>query len=424
LVLIAAAGPASDTRDAAPVGPMGGTEELLTRQGPDYGPARFMVATDLHILAPELWEEGPAFDALLAATDGKVVREAAAVLRGLEQAVRRESPDLLLLAGDLTFNGARASHELIAQALARIEASGVEVYVTAGNHDISNPWAMRYAGTEGEAALPVSPAEFREIYAAFGYAQAVSVHEESLAYLAEAAPGLRLAMLDSNMYARNLENGYPEGRGAISAGQRRWVETRLAAARQAGEAVLPLMHHSLLSHRRGGGGRPFGRSWIDLWPRFARLFWDAGAPVVLTGHAHEQDIAGLRGEQGEWVYDIATGSLGSYPHPYRILRIEPGGHMEVESRRLTAADFADGAAFLERSRRRYLTRFAERLGPRLAERYGLDAAEGYERARRIALEGLSGARGGDPPPAGNEITIDLRSGRWVPAPGGGAYPAR
>lgn len=387
-----------DTSDAAPVGPMGSGEELLTRHGPDYGRARFMVATDLHILAPELWEEGPALDTLLAETDGKVVREAAEVLRGLEQAVRRERPDFLVLAGDLTFNGARASHELIAQALARIEAAGAEVYVTAGNHDIRNPWAMRYTGTEGEAAVPVSPAAFREIYAEFGYAQAQSVHGESLAYLVEAAPGLRLAMLDSNMYGRNLEKGYPDGRGAISEGQRRWLEKRLAAAREAGDAVLPVMHHSLLSHRRGGGGRPFGRSWIDMWPRFARLFWDSGAPVVLTGHAHEQDIAGLRGEQGEWIYDIATGSLGSYPHPYRVVNIAVGSHLEVQSRRLTARDLADGAAFLERSRRRYLTRFAERL---------------------------DGERGDDPPPAANEITIDLRSGRWVPAPAcGGAHPAR
>jgi hypothetical protein len=304
----------------------------------------------------------------------------------------------------------------------------VEVFVAPGNHDIRNPWARRFAGTETEPVSHIGRHEFREIYASFGYEQARSVHAGSLAYLAEAAPGVSLLVLDSNRYERNLEKGYPDGRGAISTAQRRWLEARLAEARAGGEAVLPVMHHSLLSHRSGGGGRPFGRSWIDMWPLFARLFWDAAAPVVFTGHAHRQDIAGLRGEQGEWIYDVATGALGSFPHPYRVVRVTAGERLEIRSHRLMPADFTPGAAndtvapadaragvaFLEYSRRRYVTRFAERLGPRLAERYGLDPEAAYERARQIALRRLAGDSGTDPVPELNEIVIDLDSGRWVP----------
>jgi hypothetical protein len=92
------------------------------------------------------------------------------------------------------------------------------------------------------------------------------------------------------------------------------------------------------------------------------------------------------------------------------------------------ADARAGVAFLEYSRRRYVTRFAERLGPRLAERYGLDPEAAYDRARQIALRRLAGDSGTDPVPKLNEIVIDLDSGRWVPfadaRDGVGVSPAR
>lgn len=433
LMLVAFPGRAADPHDAGGAGPMGGVEHLLSRTAPDYGAARFMVVSDPHIIAPSLWSEGPAFEQLLSNTDGKLVREAAAVLEALERAVRRERPEFLVIAGDLTFNGAHASHEFLAGALARVEAAGVPAYVIPGNHDVENPWARQYAGAEARGVSQVSPAQFRDIYADFGYEEAAARDTGSLAYTVEVAPGLTMAMIDSNRYERNLDRGYPEARGAISQSQARWLEEQLAAARETGDAILPVMHHSLLSHRSGGGGRPFGASWIDMWPRFARLFWDEGAPVVFSGHAHEQDIAGLRGENGEWLYDVATGSLASYPHPYRIVTITADQRLEVRSAALSASDFAasaaadtsQGDAFLSQSRERYIVRFVERLSPRLRERHGLGVEEARSRAREIAVSLLDGSYREDPPPGANNITVDLVTGRWTaaecPGRGRGAF---
>ncbi|MGB3199715.1 MAG: metallophosphoesterase, partial [Nodosilinea sp.] len=60
----------------------------------------------------------------------------------------------------------------------------------------------------------------------------------------------------------------------------------------------------------------------------------AGVRLMFTGHLHVQDVA-RRGE----LCEVLTGSLVSYPHPYRIVEIEHGAgdlRMEVRSRRLTA----------------------------------------------------------------------------------------
>jgi 3',5'-cyclic AMP phosphodiesterase CpdA len=346
-----------------------------------------MVASDLHVISPELWEESPAFAEVLSTTGDRIVRHAPALLSALSRAVARESPDFLLITGDLTFNGARASHEMLASALRGIEELGIEVYVLPGNHDLENPWAARFTGQEAQEVPSVSVSAFRTIYAEFGFAEARARATDSLAYTVEVAPGLVLAALDSNVYERNAEKGYPDARGAISRSQHGWLTAQLERARATGDGVITAMHHSLLSHRDGGYHRGSGASWIEMWPRHARLLWDYAAPVTLTGHVHVQDIAGLRGETGEWIYDVATGSLASYPHPYRIITITDEDHLQVRSGRLSAAD--------------------------------LPTSPRHGRARRFR----QGSRNDSPPPD-DRIDIDLVSGGWRHLSGAGAGPER
>ena len=51
-------------------------------------------------------------------------------------------------------------------------------------------------------------------------------------------------------------------------------------------------------------------------PRLIKVLQEAGIHLLFTGHLHVQDIA----QQGD-LYEITTGSLVSYPHAYRTLRI-------------------------------------------------------------------------------------------------------
>ncbi|MEM9487140.1 MAG: metallophosphoesterase, partial [Cyanobacteria bacterium P01_F01_bin.116] len=60
----------------------------------------------------------------------------------------------------------------------------------------------------------------------------------------------------------------------------------------------------------------------------------AGVPLMLTGHLHVQDVA-----QADQLYEITTGSLVSYPHPYRICELTQtdGGHrLDIASHRIEA----------------------------------------------------------------------------------------
>jgi hypothetical protein len=56
--------------------------------------------------------------------------------------------------------------------------------------------------------------------------------------------------------------------------------------------------------------------------------------LLFTGHLHVQDVA-----QQQGLYEITTGSLVSYPHPYRILEFQQddqGRHLQIESGRVNS----------------------------------------------------------------------------------------
>jgi hypothetical protein len=46
------------------------------------------------------------------------------------------------------------------------------------------------------------------------------------------------------------------------------------------------------------------------------ILQSAGVKLIFTGHLHIQDVAEYQG-----IYEITTGSLVTYPHPYRIIDV-------------------------------------------------------------------------------------------------------
>lgn len=141
---------------------------------------RILHVTDLHYIAPNLTDHGPCFAQLTEQADGKVMRYSEELAEAFVAQALDEKPDLVIFSGDLTFNGAQASHKALAQKLSRLPAAGVPVFVLPGNHDLQNAWAARYAGDGYEPVASVTPAEFAALYAPLGYGQALARDEASL----------------------------------------------------------------------------------------------------------------------------------------------------------------------------------------------------------------------------------------------------
>ncbi len=264
------------------------------------------VATDLHYLAPELTDNGEFFTRLVTDADGKVMLYIDELVRAFAFQIAEEKPDALILSGDLTFNGETVSHEALARILSEIEAAGVPVYVMPGNHDMNSSMAARFSGDGYEFVASPTEGEFADIYADFGFDEALSRDESSLSYTAQLAPGLRLLMLDVNTRTNP---------GWVLDGTLEWLEAQLAEAEAAGERVLAVSHQNIFAHNSfftsgyviGNGG-----SLLSLYREY-------GVLCNLSGHIHLQHTAEYEG-----FHEIVTSSLAVSPNQYGVLTVGNG----------------------------------------------------------------------------------------------------
>ncbi|MBN1557599.1 MAG: metallophosphoesterase [Lentisphaerae bacterium] len=298
--------------------------------------ARFAVLADPHFYNARLGTEGAAFEEYLAG-DRKMLRESEAILEAALDGIRAAGVDFVVVCGDLTKDGALASHLRFARRLEALEASGIEVFVVPGNHDINNPHACAYFGPLAIPVHPVAPSLFERIYKPFGYGEAVARDRFSLSYVAEPAPGVRLLALDSCIYKDNLAEGHPETGGRFEPRTLNWIVDQLDRARRAGCVPLAAMHHGVLEHFEGQSAL-FGDYVIEDWERVSETLAGAGLRVVFTGHFHAHDVTRRAWGAAE-LYDVETGSLVTYPSPYRLAGLQADGALTLESRYVTAIDY-------------------------------------------------------------------------------------
>jgi UDP-2,3-diacylglucosamine pyrophosphatase LpxH len=302
-----------------------------------YPETNFIVFSDAHILSPVLGTEGAALDEYLS-EDRKLLRESERILKSLVDTIKQEEADFVLVSGDLTKDGERVCHELAASYLQQIENSGKQVYVVPGNHDILNPHANSYNGEIATPVPSVTPEEFTEIYQEFGFRQALYRDSNSLSYVVEPQRGLWLLALDACRYKENIKEGEPITDGAFNAETLVWIEQMLIKAAEQRKAVMVMMHHNVVEHYKGQE-KYFGEYIVDNFQEVSQLFATYHARMVFTGHYHAQDITMVRfpGEN-KYLLDIETGSLVTYPCPYRKVSVTQTQKLTIRSGCVTAIE--------------------------------------------------------------------------------------
>ncbi|ELS02224.1 putative phosphohydrolase [Xenococcus sp. PCC 7305] len=236
-------------------------------------------------------------------------------ISALEQALEHlESLDLdfLLLPGDLTQNGEPANHQWLVERLARLP---FPAYVIPGNHDVPSLLAT-------ESAIAI--ADFPEYYQQFGYQ-----NSSQLYYSREILPGVQLIGLNSNLFdSEGTQLGF------LDAEQLEWLESCLANLRD--KLVLVAVHHNVIEHLPGQSRHPLGQRYmLGNSQELLSILKKYQVQLLFTGHLHVQDIA-----QSDDIYEICTGSLVSYPHPYRIIRVSNQDaedlSVKIESHQITS----------------------------------------------------------------------------------------
>lgn len=263
---------------------------------------RFAVASDLHVGLPHtIWDLPNRFH---------LVEVSIPALELILEDLKQQQLDFLLLPGDLTQHGERDNHAWLQKRLSQLP---FPVYVVPGNHDIPNLLPNEHS---------IGLKEFPHYYHQFGYD-----NSEQLYYSCEVLPGVQVIGLNSNQFDLS---GKQIGR--LDEQQLIWLEQMLAQSKD--KLVLVMVHHNVVEHLPNQSEHPLGRRYmLENAPALVKILKQAGVNLVFTGHLHVQDIA-----YHEGIYDITTGSLVSYPHPYRILQLRTDDQgkrwLQIESRRI------------------------------------------------------------------------------------------
>ncbi|WP_267384046.1 metallophosphoesterase family protein [Cyanobacterium sp. uoEpiScrs1] len=202
--------------------------------------------------------------------------------------------DFLLIPGDLTQNGEPDNHSWLQQ---RLAALPFPVYVVPGNHDIPTLYSTKDS---------IGPQDFPSYYRSHGYSDSHQCY-----YTHEILPGVQLIGLNSNQFN---EDG--EQLGCLDEKQLTWLEQLLPQLKD--QFIMMIVHHNVIEHLPGQANHPLGKRYmLDNASLLLDLLKNTGCRLIFTGHLHVQDIA-----YHNDIYEITTGSLVSYPHPYRIIEIE------------------------------------------------------------------------------------------------------
>jgi 3',5'-cyclic AMP phosphodiesterase CpdA len=306
---------------------------------------KIAVVSDIHYMDPSLLQNGAANgEAFLnyLMRDPKLLEFSDPIFREVMGELLIEQPHILLIPGDLTKDGERVSHETMAQLLNNLASSGIKVYVIPGNHDINNPEARAYDGNNESVTPSISESDFASIYSQFGYANAIARDPNSLSYVAEPYPGLRILAIDANRYAEN-QNITIVG-GKIKSATLSWIQDQMTLAAQTNCTVLGLMHHNLIEHYAGQNSLDPGYV-IEDSESTADALMGMGLKVIFTGHYHANDVT-ERMSNGKALFDIETGSLVSPPSPYRIAILK-NKELDVSTNKVTTiqANLPEGMSF-------------------------------------------------------------------------------
>ncbi|MFW5908852.1 MAG: metallophosphoesterase family protein [Desulfosalsimonas sp.] len=408
-----------------------------------YPETQFIVLADPHYYHPSLGTSGPDFEAYIR-DDRKMLTKSDEILDAGIKRVRQEHADFILICGDLTKDGEKINHRYVAEKIGNLHPSA-DIFVIPGNHDIKSGAARRYTEDGSEPVENVSPEEFREIYAHYGYSSALDEDPASLSYVAEPVPGLWLLALDSCLWRENEPDKHPVTDGRFSEQTLEWIEETLIQAKQQKKAVIAFMHHGLMEHYPANE-KYYGEYVIDNSDTVTRLFAAYGVQLVFTGHFHAQDITVKHTKEplGR-VFDIETGSLLTWPCPYRIVEISGRNTCTIESRFIDSIEsmpegfpeyarkFAfDGTVGLARDaleKHRVSEKGMEILAPQIAEAYLAHLKGDEKKPQQVLTTKGTGLMGRvvvffqkdlvqgwwtDLPPEDNRLAIDIK---YSPDPG-------
>lgn len=367
-------------------------EDIKFTQEQSEGDLKISIMSDTHVLPTTLIAENDAYTRAMH-SDRKLFTQSQGIFDEAINLVKYNDSEIIMIAGDLTKDGEKQSHEYVSSKLetwkkAR-EAQGKKAayFVIPGNHDINNydgydfttykkdtdtaklagltthkMFNSMYSSLYEGAELYINSEEYKNYMSKYpnlkeGHGSSSYAKHIDLENAPSGKSGLTVIGIDTTI---NTEDVTPDGRAShITAGTMgenlyQWAKKQIIEAKKRNDVVFLLSHHGYIPHFVKEP-ELLKEYLLNEWDekcydgkRPAEAFADLGVSYVFTGHMHAQDIAKVVSKEGNTIYDIETGSTVTYPCPIRHLELKnaistgnPGHDLDVKTELIKNVTYTD-----------------------------------------------------------------------------------
>lgn len=274
---------------------------------------KISMVADLHYFSEKLSDGGKAYR-LRSSSDQKCLAESGAIIDSAFETIGNSDCDAVLIAGDLSNDGERVSHEEVREKIARL-AEKKPVYVVYATHDwCCDGNAKRYEGDRYYNDVEtMTPPELREFYREYGENQAYDTYVTHLgasSYAVKLGGGVRFLGLNDDQDGK--------GHAGYSDEHFEWILKNVRDAKEHGETVIIMEHHLVLPcvSKLVNSGMMIG----DSEERAEKLA-EAGADFLIVGHSHQQRNTVYKAKNGNRMTQINLGALCGHPAPITTLTV-------------------------------------------------------------------------------------------------------
>ena len=318
-------------------------------------PLKFYLVTDTHYFKNSLGAYGEEYERFMD-DEQKCFAETQAINEAVfDWLADAKDADIVLIAGDLSFNGEKESNIAFSQLLHDFkEKSGKRVYVVTAGHDFNE---KPFCFTENGRGTPEGT-KFSELYGFykdFGYTDAIEFNEKHLSYVAELSEDVRLLVICNDIDGQKHITYDDEFLG--------WIEAQAKKAQADGKMMIAMEHYPVLA------GQPLlaivRDARQDEADKLIETLADNGVHLIFTGHMHNQSINVVETAKGNKFYDVCTGSAIGCPAFMRLVTIQDENTVDIKS--IPVPDFEwdkkgmTGEEYLQAQFDRLITTLIERM---------------------------------------------------------------
>ncbi len=200
-------------------------------------------------------------------------------------------PDAFIMTGDNTSNGKEEDVKELSEKLKKLKDAGIEIILTAGNHDYGQ--GDRSVRAWEEYILPLLDMEERDL--------------DSYSYMTVNNGVTILAMDDSHP---------GDSAGYFSGKTMRWLQKQLETAKENGSRVLFLSHHNVICGKKA---EMYG-SYLIQNEGLTDLLEEYGVQLCMSGHQHNQAVWQMND-----MYEVLSGMPVQGAHTFGLLSMDENG---------------------------------------------------------------------------------------------------